>query len=233
MIDLIAFDADDTLWQTETLYIDAKAKFKQLLAHYHDEQWIEQRLDEAEMRNLEHFGYGAKSFTLSMIETAVELTEGRVEGREIQQILEWGKYMLRARVQLLDHVEETIAQLAASSDLMIITKGDLLDQEAKVARSGLGRHFKHVEIVSGKTRDTYATILARYGVEPSRFMMVGNSLRSDILPVVELGGVAVYIPHPLTWAHEAQVDAEIDRDRYVQLDHIGLLPALLEKLNAA
>jgi putative hydrolase of the HAD superfamily len=231
MIDLIAFDADDTLWQNETLYLAAQSQFKQLLARYHDPEWIAQRLDQTEARNLEHFGYGIKSFILSMIETAVELTEGRIQGEEVQQIVNFGKDMLHTPIQPLDHVEETVARLAESHDLMIITKGDLLDQETKVARSGLARYFKYVEITSGKSRDTYRAILTRHQVEPSRFMMVGNSLKSDILPVVELGGIAVYIPHPLTWAHENQLDRQIESDRYFELEHIGLLPALVERLS--
>jgi putative hydrolase of the HAD superfamily len=226
---VIAFDADDTLWHNERLYADAQEKFRGLLARYHNPEWIDDRLYQTEMRNLEHFGYGIKAFALSMIETAVELTEGRITGRDIQVIIDAARAMILAEVELLDHVVETVAQLAGKYTLMIITKGDLLDQETKVARSGLAAHFQHIEIVSDKNRANYESLLKRHDLPPARFLMVGNSLRSDILPVLELGGSAVYVPYALTWAHEA---AEIPANpaNYYQIEHMGLLPALLEQL---
>lgn len=229
LLDLIAFDADDTLWHNETLYRDAQEKFKQLLAHYHSPEWIDQRLYATEMRNLAHYGYGIKSFTLSMIETAIELTEGQVTGSEIQSILETAKGMLRAEVQLLDHVEETLAGLCETYCLMMITKGDLLDQEAKLARSGLAGYFQRVEVVNQKSVEKYRELLNRHKVDPGRFLMVGNSLRSDILPVLELGGYAVHVPYPLLWEHEHVEDAQIDSHRFFELEQIGLLPGLIEE----
>lgn len=228
--EMIAFDADDTLWQNERLYANAQARFKDLLAQYHSPEWIDQRLFEAEMRNLPHFGYGIKAFALSMIETAVELTEGRISGRDIQKIIDTAKEMLTAEVELLEHTVETITQLASGYALMVITKGDLRDQETKIIRSGLAEHFRFVEIVSDKKLATYRAILGRYGIRSERFLMVGNSLRSDILPVLSLGGSAVYIPHPLTWAHEVDDPPPAGHPGYFELEHIGLLPGLLERL---
>jgi putative hydrolase of the HAD superfamily len=230
MFDLIAFDADDTLWHSESLYSEAQDRFKQLLAPYHGVGRIGQQLHQTEMRNLPYYGYGIKGFALSLIETAIELTQGRISGAEIQQVIDLAKDMLAADVRLLEHAEETIARLAVSYPLMLITKGDLFDQEAKIARSGLGQYFRHIEIVSDKTREGYATLLARYHLEPSRFLMVGNSLRSDILPVIALGGQAVHIPYHITWAHENAALSEEDRKRCFELEHLGLLPALIEEL---
>ena len=226
----IAFDADDTLWHNERLYADAQARFKQLLAQYHQPEWIEQRLYQTEMRNLQHFGYGIKAFALSMIETAIELTEGRASGADIQIIIDSAKEMLAAEVELLDHVAETVARLAATHTLMVITKGDLRDQESKVTRSGLAAHFRHVEVVSDKSRASYELLLRRHGIAPERFLMVGNSLRSDILPVLALGASAVYVPHKLTWAHEAAEPPPAEHPGYYQIEHLGLLPGLLERL---
>lgn len=231
MFDLIAFDADDTLWHSESRYAEAQAKFKQLLAQYHNPEQIEQRLHQTETRNLQFYGYGIKGFALSLIETAIELTEGRIRGDEIQRVIDLAKDMLTAEVQLLDHAADSVARLAASYPLMIITKGDLFDQETKIARSGLRPFFRYVEVVSDKTDDSYAALLAKYQLEPARFLMVGNSLRSDILPVVALGGQAVYIPYQITWAHETVVLSEQDRARFFELEHIGLLPALVERLS--
>jgi putative hydrolase of the HAD superfamily len=177
--DIIAFDADDTLWHNEGLFIAAQQKLKHLLAQYHSPEWVEERLFATEMRNLQHFGYGIKAFALSMIETAVELTEGRITGHEVQTIIDAAREMLTAEVELLPHAAETLALLAQHYPLMLITKGDLRDQEAKVARSGLADYFRYVEVVSDKRRETYATLLRRHNFAPERFLMVGNALRSD------------------------------------------------------
>ncbi len=229
MVEMIAFDADDTLWHSEILYVSAQDKLKQLLSAYHPAKWVEEKLYQTEVRNLQHFGYGIKAFTLSMVETAVELTEGQIRGAEIGQIIEWGKTMLQADIQLLDGVAETVAALAERYPLMLITKGDLLDQQAKIARSGLAHYFQHVEIVSEKTPDIYRSLLARYNLAPQQFLMVGNSLKSDVLPVLAIGGQAVYVPYQFTWAHETAAAPGGQAD-YFQLEHLGQLPALLEKL---
>jgi len=229
---VIGFDADDTLWHNERVYVKAQARFKQLLARYHSPEWIDERLYEAEMRNLPHFGYGIKAFALSMIETAVELTEGRVSGGDIQTIVAVAKEMLAAEVELLEHAAETVERLSTLYPLMMITKGDLRDQQAKITRSGLASHFRHVEIVSEKDPATYGDVLRRHAILPERFLMVGNSLRSDILPVLSLGASAVHIPHHLTWAHEAAEAPPAGQTGYYQLEHIGLLAGLLEELEA-
>ncbi|HNB51266.1 MAG TPA: HAD hydrolase-like protein [Anaerolineales bacterium] len=227
----LAFDADDTLWHNERLFIEIQARFKDLLAHYHDPEWIAARLYETETRNIQHFGYGIKAFALSMIETAVELTEGRISGTDIQTMIGWAKEMLTADVELLPHVREVIPLLAERYPLMVITKGDLLDQEAKMARSGIGQYFRQVEVVSHKTPAVYAQILKKHGVEPARFWMVGNALRSDILPVLELGGHAVYVPQENTWIHESATLPPVGHPGFYELANLGELPALLEKLH--
>ena len=229
MLDIIAFDADDTLWHNETLYSITQAKFAELLAEYHDPSSIAERLYATEMRNLGLFGYGIKGFTLSMIETAIELTDGQIAGAAIQQIIDLAKAMILAPTQLLEHVAEVVPQLARSYRLMLITKGDLFDQETKLARSALGQHFTHVEIVSDKSVASYRALFDKYKIDPAHFLMVGNSLRSDILPVTALGARAVYIPYHLTWAHETVDDHDPQAHGYVELEHIGLLPALIEQ----
>ena len=227
MIEVLAFDADDTLWHNESLFTVTQSRFKRLLAAYHGDEWIEAKLNETERRNIEHFGYGIKGFTLSMIETAIELTEGRISGAEIQEIIGYAKAMLLAPVELLDGVRETVGELAGLYPLMLITKGDLFDQESKIARSGLGDHFSHVEIVSEKNVGVYRAIMAKHRLDPSRFWMVGNSIKSDILPVVAAGGRAVYVPYHTTWVHERVSD--YDAASFYEIDHIGLLPGLLRK----
>jgi putative hydrolase of the HAD superfamily len=229
MITTVAFDADDTLWHNESLYALTQEKFAQLLAPYHDAAWVEQKLYETEMRNLRLYGYGLKAFTLSMIETAIELTEGRIQGHEIQQIIDATKAIRLTKIALLDGVAETVTALAGRYRLMLITKGDLLDQEAKIAGSGLADYFDDVEIVSEKTAVTYQSIFAKYQIRPETFLMVGNSVKSDVLPVVELGGVGVHVPYHITWEHE-MVKGE-ETAVYHTLPHISQLPDLLARLS--
>ncbi len=233
LCDVIAFDADDTLWHTEPLYVAAQQEFRTLLGRYSDAQWINDRLLETEARNLAHFGYGIKGFALSMIETAVELTDGRITGRDVQAIIDLGKRMLAADVELIPRAEETLRVLADRYALMLVTKGDLHDQEAKIARSGLAPRFRHIEIVSDKSRESYDALLRRHGIAPERFVMVGNSLRSDILPVLALGARAVLVPYPLTWAHETASPPPEGEPGFYEIEHLGLLPGLLERLERA
>lgn len=225
----IAFDADDTLWHNETLYTMTQAKFRELLSDYHDAEWIDRRLYETEMANLHRFGYGIKSFALSMIETAIELTEGRVTGREVQRIIDAAKEMQASPVELLPCVEETLTQLGERYPLMLITKGDLFDQEAKLARSGLSEYFEIVEIVSEKDEDAYRRVLDRHEIKPCHFLMVGNSVRSDIVPVKSLGAEAVHVPYFTTWAHE-QVPLEAVGASFVQLESMCELVPYLDRL---
>jgi len=231
VFDLIAFDADDTLWYTETHYVLTQERLKEILAPYDPGSDVEERLFKTEMRNLNIFGYGAKGFLLSMIETAIELTDGRVLGRDIQQIIDAVRLMLAQEIRLLDHIADVVPQLAARWPLMVITKGDQLEQESKIARSGLADYFDLVEIVSHKDQAVYRDLFARHEIDPHRLLMVGNSMRSDILPILALGGQAVHIPHELTWAHE-QVDVQDPPAGYYKLDHAGQLPLLLDKLLA-
>lgn len=218
--DLIALDADDTLWHNEPKFYATQEQFRSLLTGYHTPAWIDERLHETEKRNLAHFGYGVKGFVLSMIETAVELTEGRVSGQEVKQIIDLGRSMLTAPVELIDGVREAVEQLSRDYKLALLSKGDLFDQETKLARSGLGELFSHVEIVSEKNAVTYLAVMKRRGVEPSRFLMVGNSLRSDVLPVLEAGGAAVHVPYPLTWAHEEVPEDALADKHFARLQHI-------------
>jgi len=230
--DVIAFDADDTLWENEHLYVEAQARLVELLAHYHPAEWINERLYQTEMRNLEHFGYGIKAFALSLVETAVELTEGHVSGRDVKKLVDMAKEMLHAKVDILEHAVETLSLLEKKYTLMLLTKGDLFEQENKIARSGLRDRFRYIEIVSTKTLPVYKGLLEKYSVHPGRFLMVGNSLRSDILPLLELGAHAVYIPHELTWQHEQSDPPPAGQTGYYRLEHIGQLPALLERVEA-
>ena len=188
MLDVIAFDADDTPWHHEPLYARAQQQFVDLLKDYEEAGQVKAALYDTEMRNLEMYGYGIKSFTLSMIETAVALSGGQIQGGEVLEIIEVAKRMLRAPVEPLDGVDRVIPTLASSCRLMLITKGDLRDQQAKLACPGLASYFWSVEIVREKTTEVYHCLLAKHGIAADRFLMVGNSLRSDVLPVVALGG---------------------------------------------
>ncbi len=226
--DVIAFDADDTLWHNERNYERAQNQFAQLLNHYHPPEWISARLYATESRNIEHYGYGVKAFALSMLETAVELTEGRITGQDVKAIIQVARELLSVEVELLPHVQETIPQLSARYRLMVITKGDLLDQETKVERSGLAQYFQTIEVVSHKTPQSYKRILERHSILPGRFLMVGNSLKSDILPVLALGVSAVHIPYALTWLHEQAELPPASTPGFFGLAHLGELPALLK-----
>jgi putative hydrolase of the HAD superfamily len=233
-IDVVAFDGDDTLWHSESHFVDAHDRYVALLAPYVEDR---AKLDAAvlgtEAANLAVYGYGVKAFTLSLIETAIDVTGGRVTNKEITSILELGKGLLNHPVELLEGVQDTIDALAMTGrDLMVITKGDLFHQETKVAGSGLADRFSQVEIVSEKDVATYRRIISGLGVDPARFLMIGNSVRSDILPVVELGGQAVHLPYRFTWAHEEVADVDAERNGYHQLTSIRELPALVERLSA-
>jgi len=226
---MLAFDADDTLWHNERLYVEAQVQFKQIMSRYFDPDQVDDRLFHTESRNMELFGYGIKAFTLSMIETAIELTEGNIPASEIQKIVEISKHMLSADVLLLEGVAQTVPQLAAAYPLMVITKGDLLDQERKINKSGLKDYFHQVEIVSNKSRQGYEVILERHKIDPKRLLMVGNSIKSDILPVLELGAQGVYIPYETTWLHEV-AEASHGHESFYTLRNFGQLPQLIADL---
>jgi putative hydrolase of the HAD superfamily len=228
--DVVAFDGDDTLWHNESLYQSAQQQLVGVLASYADGETVMAELYRTEMRNLPSYGYGIKSFALSMIETAIRLSDGRVTGGEIGRIIDLAREMLTSGVRLLDHVEHVVQTLAESYPLMLITKGDLRDQRAKLAESGLAGAFRYVEVVTEKDASVYRRLLKRVGVRPERFIMVGNSLRSDVLPVVEVGGLAVYVPYQVTWEHEQVTGAHAVHDGYYELDDLGQLPGLLRRL---
>jgi putative hydrolase of the HAD superfamily len=219
-IQTIAFDADDTLWENQPNYDEIEKNFTELLSRHLSNEAISNQLYEVEKRNLQIFGYGAKAFMLSMIETAIELTDGRVSGKEIRRIIEMGKEMLSRPIQLLDGVPHVLNGLEEDYTLMVLTKGDLLDQESKIARSGLSRYFQYVEIVSEKKPETYRKILDRHGLRPDQFVMIGNSLPSDILPVLEIGAYAIHIPAESTWLHEQVSEAGTAGERLMKLENI-------------
>jgi len=231
MFDVIGFDADDTLWHTEVLYTNVQARFRELLAPYSDPDQVDRLLYLTETGNLACYGYGIKSFALSLIETAAQLSRDCIPVQLVTEIIDLARSMLTAEVLVMEHVQGTLARLAAAYPLMLITKGELSEQEPKIARSGLTPYFRYVEILSDKTRERYAALLERHRLEPARFLMVGNSLRSDILPVLELGGYAVHVPYALTWEHEVAELPGGDHRRYFKLEHLGQLPALIEQLN--
>jgi putative hydrolase of the HAD superfamily len=226
---LIAFDADDTLWVNEPNYVNVKEKLCELLSHHIDQTTLSQRFYDAQMRNLRVFGYGAKSFILSMIETAIELTNGAITGSEIQQIIDVGRELVEFPIEVLDGIHEVLETLSQQFDLMVLTKGDLFDQESKIARSGLGHYFKHVEIVSEKNEQAYLGILKKYNLQPSEFIMIGNSLKSDILPVVHIGARAIHIPYAITWEHERVGEEHLEGKSFTTVDSARELVSLLEK----
>ena len=222
-ITTVGLDADDTLWHNETIFRLTHARFVALLADHGEQALIEARLAETEKRNLRLYGYGVKGFTLSMIETAMELTDGRAPPEVVREILAAGREMLAHPVETLPGVDETLARLAETCRLVLITKGDLMDQERKVAASGLGELFAAVEIVSEKDRTTYDRVFSRHGTGPGEALMAGNSMRSDVLPALEAGAWAVHIPYHVTWAHEL-ADAPEGHPRYGSLARIDELP---------
>lgn len=224
----IAFDADDTLWVNEPIFTDTRLKFEEILSRYISiNETLEKELYAVELRNLRLFGYGIKGFTLSMIESALELTDYQIHGKDIERIILLGKEMLEHPVNVLPNVADVLDILENHYQLMIITKGDLWDQENKIARSGLIRYFDKVEIVSEKDAKTYAEVLNRNGVEASEFLMVGNSVKSDILPIIELGAKAIHIPFHDTWTHEVVDKSEIKDLPYIEMSKISELPELL------
>lgn len=225
----IGFDADDTLWHNERFFRMTEERFGELLRDHADPHHLSERLLAAERRNLGQYGFGIKGFVLSMIETAIEVTEDRVPASVIRQIIEAGQEMLAHPIELLPHAREAVEAAAETHRVVLITKGDLLDQERKLAQSGLGEMFHAVEIVSDKTAPVYREIFDRLGEGPERAMMVGNSMKSDILPVLDAGGWAVHVPHDLAWALEHAETPE-GHGRFLQLDDLAGLAALLQQV---
>jgi putative hydrolase of the HAD superfamily len=225
----IGFDADDTLWHNERFFRLSQEQFTSLLADHADPDHLGARLLAAEKRNIGRYGFGIKGFTLSMIETAIEVTDARVPAATIGQILDMGREMLAHPIELLPHARAAVEHAAERMPVILITKGDLLDQERKLAQSGLGDLFAAVEIVSDKTPARYRDIFARHADGSARGVMVGNSMKSDIVPMIEAGGWAVHVPHDLGWALE-HAHAPSQAARFHEIADLGALPALLDSL---
>ena len=230
-IKVVAFDGDDTLWHNETHFHFTQAALRDLLRGHVPNADVDVRLFETEMANLSLYGYGIKSFTLSMIETAIEITDGTIPASDLKVILDWGKRMLREPTELLEGVRETLVEVSRNHELLLITKGDLFDQESKLARSGLADRFAGVDILSDKNVDSYRRVLSRRGIDAGEFVMVGNSLRSDVVPVVELGARAVHIPYHVTWQHEQVDEDSVPGEGWFRLEKITELSPLLGSLD--
>ena len=213
VIRMVGFDGDDTLWRSEDYYRGAQREFEGLLARYVDLDDVYARLYAVEKRNLALFGYGDKGMTLSMLEAAIEITGSRIEARDLHRIVAIGKSLLQHPVELLPGIADAVAAIARMHPVVLVTKGDLFHQEAKVRESGLAGFFRRIEIVSEKDVPTYARLLEEFGVAASEFVMIGNSLRSDIAPVLELGGWGVHMPYHVTWAHETEASVADDAPR--------------------
>lgn len=218
-IKVVGFDADDTLWVNETYFREAEQKFARLLSQYETENKIDQELFKMEMENLDLYGYGVKGFVLSMIESAIDLSNGKVSTATISGILHLGKEMIAKPVVLLDGVEEVLEELSRDYRLIVLTKGDLLDQERKMERSGLSEYFHHIEVLSEKKEENYRNLLEHLEIKPEEFLMVGNSLKSDVLPIVNIGAQAVHVPFHTTWVHE-QVHENEDNGGYRTVNNI-------------
>lgn len=208
-IKVIGFDADDTLWVNETYFRDTEEKFAELLDGYETKNKIDQELFKMEMANLESYGYGIKGFMLSMIESALDLSNNKVPQQTISEILNLGKKMIAHPVELLDGVEEVLSKLAGKYRLIVLTKGDLLDQERKLDKSGLSKYFHHVEVLSDKKENNYSNLLEHLNIDVNEFLMIGNSLKSDVLPILNIGAKAVHVPFHTTWAHEMVAEDEM------------------------
>lgn len=232
LLDTVGFDADDTLWHNERFFRLTQARFAELLADHADTADLDARLLAAERRNLGHYGFGVKGFTLSMIETAIEVTEGRVPTEVIAELLAAGRDMLAHPIELLPHAREAVEAFAGRYRVVLITKGDLLHQERKLAQSGLGDLFDAVEIVSEKSPEVYARIFGRHGGGPERALMVGNSLKSDVIPPILAGGWGVHVPHGLSWEIE-HAEAPAEHARFRALPDLGTLAELVAWIDGA
>ncbi len=225
----IGFDADDTLWENEQFFRMTQDQFAGLLADFAEADHLRARLLAAEKRNLGHYGFGIKGFVLSMIEVAIEVTEERVPASVIRELIGAGQDMLQHPIELLPHAQKAVEQLADSHRILLITKGDLLDQERKLAQSGLGELFHSVEILSHKTPGAYENIFTRHGDGPAAAMMVGNSLRSDVIPALNAGSWGVFVPHDLTWVMEHDVRPS-GHERFHEITDLGKLGDLVSGL---
>lgn len=223
----IGFDADDTLWVNETYFRETEDKFADLLQEFETKNKIDNELFAKEMENLRLYGYGVKGFMLSMLETAIELSSGQVNTQILSKIIAMGKHMIDKPVEILDGVQETLQYLAPKYRLIVMTKGDLLDQERKLQKSGLSKYFQHVEVLSDKKEKNYRDLLAHLEIDVDEFVMIGNSLKSDVLPLLNIGAKAIHIPFHTTWAHEEVSEKEIDKDhQYLKIERLRQLKSI-------
>ncbi len=216
-IKVIAFDADDTIWVNEPYFRDAEKEFCKLLKDHIPEEECNQLLYKFEMQNLSLYGYGIKPFTLSLIEAAISISNKRLPIATVSKIIELGKEMLSKPIELIDGIEETLKQLSKKYRLVMATKGDLLDQERKLIKSGLEKYFHHIEVMSDKQPKNYQNLINHLDITPNQFLMIGNSLKSDILPVLEIGSYAIHIPFHTTWEH-GKVAEEVKHGHFKELE---------------
>ena len=229
-IKIIGFDADDTLWINEPYYLETEKQFCQLLQDYHNSESISKELFKTEMQNLDIYGFGAKSFVLSMIETTLKITEKENAGHYIDKVLQLGKELIHKPLVLLDKVEDTLKSLKEKGyKLILATKGDLLDQERKLRNSGLEEYFHHIEIMSNKKEEDYRKLIAHMDIKAEEFIMIGNSLKSDILPVINIGGQAIYIPYHTVWLHEQIDEDSIENNNFHKAESISEAPLIIER----
>ncbi|MGD9093533.1 MAG: HAD family hydrolase [Anaerolineales bacterium] len=227
---IIGFDADDTLWDNEVIYHRMKVRFGEILSQHGEPDAIREELDRIEVANIKYYGFGIKSYALSMIETAIDLSNKKINYEEMQALIAGVKEMMATDVELVDQVSDVLRLLSTDYDLLLITKGDTFEQERKITRSGLEEFFRYVEIVGEKTEEQYLRILEKFSYQPNQFLMVGNSLRSDILPVLRIGGSAIYIPNEHTWFHENATDDEIREFDFATLNHLSELPQYISQM---
>jgi len=227
-IKVVGFDADDTLWVNETYFREAEVEFSKLLSKYETPNKIDQELFKKEIDNLKLYGYGVKAFTLSMVESALELSNYQISAKTIDAILNIGKDMLNKPVELLEGVEEVLKTLSKKYRLILATKGDLLDQERKLEKSGLTKYFHHIEVLSDKKEDNYSRLLNHLDIKPSEFLMVGNSLKSDVLPLVNIKAHAVHVPFHTTWAHEEVTEKKKNCKAYKTVISLKSLTTILK-----
>ncbi len=219
MIKIIAFDADDTLWDNESYFQEAEKKFCEMLEDYLPHHTVQRELLQTEIKNISLYGYGIKAFMLSMIETAIRITDRTIKNEALERMISIGQALLQQPVQLIDGVEEVLKSLKPKYKLVMATKGDLLDQERKLKKSGLARYFHHIEIMSEKKEPDFEKLLKHLDIQSSELMMIGNSLKSDILPVLNIGGHGILVPYHVTWAHE-KVETDVSHVNFKQVEKI-------------
>lgn len=225
-VKIIAFDADDTLWHNESFFQEAEQKFYSLMEDYLPQHTVARELLATEIKNIELYGYGIKAFILSMIETAIRISDGTINVSVVEKVIEFGRELLQKPVEIIDGVEDVLKELKGSYRLVLATKGDLLDQERKLNKSGLSHYFHHIEIMSEKKERDFEKLIRHLDIQPNGFLMIGNSLKSDILPVLNIGGHGIHIPYHVTWGHE-KIDIQVTHDNFRQVATIREIPGVL------